>query len=65
VIGGIAGHGGCRRCRNNNGKAEVAMEAESLYGLLRIVSIAVLLIMIVAACYSGYMAIMHWTGIGV
>lgn len=41
------------------------MDPNSLYGPLKAVAMVVLLLMLVALLYSGYMSITHWAGIGV
>ncbi len=41
------------------------MHSQSFVGPVKAVALVVLLLMLVAALYSGYMAVTHWTGIGV
>jgi hypothetical protein len=42
-----------------------AMKSQSLYGPVKGFALIVILLMLVALLYSGYMSITHWTGIGV
>ncbi|HUG21922.1 hypothetical protein [Piscinibacter sp.] len=41
------------------------MDLNSLYGPLKALAIVVLLLMLVALLFAGYISITHWTGIGV
>ncbi|MGE5864652.1 MAG: hypothetical protein ACM32J_06105 [Rhizobacter sp.] len=41
------------------------MKSQSLYGPVKAFALIVILLMLVALLYSGYMSITHWTGIGV
>ncbi len=41
------------------------MDSERWHGPLRWVSHAILALMALAAAYSAYIAIIHWSGIGV
>jgi hypothetical protein len=44
---------------------EGAMDAQSLYGLVKALALVILLLMLVALLYTGYISISHWEGIGV
>lgn len=41
------------------------MHAASMYTPLKVVALVVLLLMVGAAFYSGYIAVIHWSGITV
>jgi hypothetical protein len=41
------------------------MQSATIHAPLKIVALVVLLLMAAAAVYAGYMAVTHWTGIGV
>ncbi|HJU71490.1 MAG TPA: hypothetical protein VJ603_06560 [Paucimonas sp.] len=41
------------------------MQDTSLYGILKLVSLLVMLLMLAAICYAGYISIKYWAGIGV
>jgi hypothetical protein len=41
------------------------MDPHSLHGPLKVVALVVLLSMLLAVLYAGYMSITHWAGIGV
>ncbi len=41
------------------------MQSTSVHTPLKVVALVVLLLLLGAALFAGYMAITHWTGIGV
>lgn len=41
------------------------MQSTALYGLLKAVSLAILLLMLAAIGYSGFISLKYWSGIGV
>lgn len=41
------------------------MQSDSVHTPLKVVALVVLLLMVGAALYAGYIAVTHWTGIGV
>jgi hypothetical protein len=41
------------------------MDAQSLYGPVKALALVILLLMLVALLYAGYISISHWEGIGV
>lgn len=41
------------------------MRIESLHSILKVVSVVVLVLMVVAIGYSGFISLTHWHGIGV
>lgn len=41
------------------------MDPQSLFGPVKALAVVVILLMLVALLYAGYMSISHWEGIGV
>jgi hypothetical protein len=41
------------------------MQGAPLYGTLKLVSLLILLLIVVAIAYSGYISLKYWAGIGV
>jgi hypothetical protein len=41
------------------------MQSAALYGLLKAVSLAILLLMLAAIGYGGFISLKYWSGIGV
>ena len=41
------------------------MNPQSLYGVVRVVSLLILLLLLGSVLYAGYMSVTHWSGIGV